>query len=353
MKKTLFIGIALSMLLSACTGTQSTKQQATSTEAKQVEKLEYISVQNPEDLVHIPNTKWIISSGMAPKSGLHLLDSESKSIQRWIAPKATAPSSLFPESEPQPDADQMQIHGISLREVAPNKYYLYAVNHNGEGQQVTRETIEVFEVNTTTEVPTLTWLGALRMPNDFAGNGVVSGKDGSIYVTVMMHPGHTLEDMFDGKITGAVYRWTPTARKFEKLQGTEFSGNNGIEISKDNEHLYIISMQSISKVTNTNPAKVVATAQLDYGGMDNLHWQGEELITAGSLYQNCGDKVTFECLKDFHITLINPDDLQARPIIKGKYNDDFSGVSTVLAVGNTYYLGSFYRDRMAYFELRN
>lgn len=352
MKKTSFV-IALSILLTACTGTQSSKQQSTATEPKQVEQLDYISVQNPEDLVQIPNTKWIISSGMAPKSGLHLLDSESKSIQRWIAPKATAPSSLFPESEPQPDADHMQIHGISLRQVEPNKYYLYAVNHHGEGQQITRETIEIFEVNTSTAVPTLTWLGALRMPNDIAGNGVVSGKDGSIYVTVMLHPENTLEEMFEGKTTGAVYCWTPTTRKFEKLQGTEFSGNNGIEISEDNKYLYIVNMQNISKVTNTNPVKIVATTSLDYGGMDNLHWQGEELITAGSLYQNCGEKVTFECLKDFHITLINPDNLEARPIIKGKYNNDFSGVSTVLAVGNTYYLGSFYRDRMAYFEVKN
>lgn len=351
MKKTSFI-LALAILLGACKSTQSTKQMATSTKPLQVEKLNYISVQNPEDLVQIPNTKWIIASGMASKSGLHLVDSQTKNIQRWIAPKATAPSSLFPESEPQPDADQMQIHGISLRKVAKNKYYLYAVNHNGEGKQITRETIEIFEVDASTPIPTLTWLGALRMPNDFMGNGVVSGKDGSIYVTVMMHPENTLDEMFQGKVTGAVYRWTPTARKFEKLQGTEFSGNNGIEISEDNKYLYIVHMQNISKVTNTNPVKVVATTRLDYGGMDNLHWQGKELITAGSLRQNCGDKTTFECLKDFHITLINPDNLKATPIIKGKYNEDFSGVSTVLAVGNTYYLGSFYRDRMAYFEVK-
>ena len=60
--------------------------------AKEVSQLNYITgIQSPEDLVQIPNTKWIIASGMAPKSGLHLIDSQSKKAQRLIAPKASRP----------------------------------------------------------------------------------------------------------------------------------------------------------------------------------------------------------------------------------------------------------------------
>ena len=317
-----------------------------------VENLQYIeNIKNPEDLVQIPNSKWIIASGMAPKSGLHLIDTETKTAQRWFAPKASSPNALYPESEPQPDADEMQIHGISLRKTGKNKFLLYAVNHNGADNKITRETIEIFQVDAQTTIPTLTWLGNVRMPNDFAGNGVVSGADGSIYVTVMTHPEHTLDDMFSGKITGAVYRWTPTTRRFEKLIGTEFSGNNGIELSKDEKFIYIAHMTYISKVTNTNPAKVVATAEFEYGGVDNIHWHGKELIAAGSMQENCGEKITFDCLKDFHITKINPRNLKSTTLIKGKYTDKFSGVSSVLPVGKTYYIGSFYRDRLAYFEI--
>ncbi|WP_146740106.1 SMP-30/gluconolactonase/LRE family protein, partial [Moraxella ovis] len=309
----------------------------------------------PEDLVQIPSSKWIIASGMTHHSGLYLIDSQTKTAQRLITPKADKPYSQFQNSQPQPHADEMQIHGLSIRAIGSGKSLLYAVNHNGFDKNITRETIEIFEVNTSTATPTITWLGNVPMPKDdkgryLAGNSVVSGADGAIYTTVMMHPEHNLTEMIAGKITGAVYRWTPTTQKFEKLQGSEFSGNNGIELSKDEKHIYVAHMKNMSKLTNTNPTTVVATAQLDYGVFDNLHWAGDKLVTAGSQAVTCGEMMSFDCLKDYHITTINPDNLAVQPIFKGKYTAEFIGVSTALPVGNTYYLGSFYRDKMAYFE---
>lgn len=257
--------------------------------------------------MQIPNTKWIIASGMAPQSGLYLIDSQKNTSQRFVVPVAKSPSELYPKSEPQPSPDEMQIHGISLRKTGKGKYLLYAVNHNGFGQKITRETIEIFQVDARGKIPTLTWLGNVRMPNDFVGNGVVSGADGYIYVSVMLHPENTLQEMFDGKTTGAIYRWSPTTKEFEKIIGSELNGNNGIELSKDEKFIYVAHMGEVSKLTNTNPTKIVSTAEFGYGGADNLHWHKNKLITAGSLQQNCGEKITFDCLKDFHITIINPD----------------------------------------------
>lgn len=111
-------------------------------------------------------------------------------------------------------------------------------------------------------------------------------------------------------------------------------------------------MKNISKLTNTNPTKIVATATLDYGVFDNLHWADDKLITAGSRTESCGNSITYDCLKDYHITTVNPDNLATNAIFKGKYTQDFSGVSTVLPVGKTYYLGSSYRNKMAYFETK-
>lgn len=319
--------------------------------AKTINSLNYVEqIQSPEDLVQIPNSKWIIASGMAAKSGLYLIDSEQKTAKRWFAPKANSASHLYPDSEPQPHADEMQIHGISLRAVEGGKYHLYAVNHNGFDKKITRETIEIFEVDPYAATPTLTWLGNVRLPEGLAGNGVVSGADGAIYTTVMTHPKDSLTDMFAGKITGAVYRWTPISRQFEKIQGSERNGNNGIELSPDGKFIYIAHMQGVSKLTNTNPAQSVANAWLDYGVADNLHWHDNILITAGSQTKNCTSGLTFDCLKDFHVTHISPENLELKPIFKGKYNQEFSGVSTVLPVGKIYYLGSFYRNKLAYFN---
>ena len=152
--------------------------------------------------------------------------------------------------------------------------------------------------------------------------------------------------------SGATYRWSPKTQVFEKLQGTEFNGNNGIELSKDGQFIYVAHMKNLSKLTNTNPAKEVATTQLDYGVFDNLHWADDKLITAGSMALTCQNGLTFDCLKDYHIATINPNNLATNAIYQGKYTADFSGVSTVLSVGKTYYLGSFYKDKMAYFEVK-
>ncbi|STZ63206.1 Uncharacterised protein [Moraxella lacunata] len=81
-----------------------------------------------------------------------------------------------------------------------------------------------------------------------------------------------------------------------------------------------------------------------------MHWADDKLITAGSMALTCQNGLTFDCLKDYHITTINPNNLATNAIYQGKYTADFSGVSTVLPVGKTYYLGSFYRDKLAYFE---
>src|SRR5262245_40891449 len=43
-------------------------------------------VHNPEDLVLVPNTKWLVASGMAPGSGLHLVDTQAKMVRNLYAP---------------------------------------------------------------------------------------------------------------------------------------------------------------------------------------------------------------------------------------------------------------------------
>src|SRR6187401_1042574 len=39
-------------------------------------------VENAEDLVVVPNSRWMVASGMAPGSGLHLVDTQAKSVRK-------------------------------------------------------------------------------------------------------------------------------------------------------------------------------------------------------------------------------------------------------------------------------
>jgi hypothetical protein len=40
---------------------------------------------NPEDLVLVPNSRWMLASGMAPGSGLHLVDTRAKTVTNLYA----------------------------------------------------------------------------------------------------------------------------------------------------------------------------------------------------------------------------------------------------------------------------
>ncbi|VEG13236.1 hypothetical protein [Moraxella cuniculi] len=79
--------VALGLVGVACTPmsqlAKAKSAQSSFDGVTQVENLQYINgLQSPEDLVQIPNTKWLIASGMANNSGLHLIDGESKISQR-------------------------------------------------------------------------------------------------------------------------------------------------------------------------------------------------------------------------------------------------------------------------------
>ena len=42
-------------------------------------------VQNAEDLVVVPNSRWMVASGMAPGSGLHIVDTQAKTVRNLYA----------------------------------------------------------------------------------------------------------------------------------------------------------------------------------------------------------------------------------------------------------------------------
>src|SRR5215467_6731226 len=187
-------------------------------------------VQNPEDLVQVPSTRWVVASGMAPGSGLHLVDTRAKTVRNLYAPGLSTvrtDKTKYGHCPGPLDPKQAVLHGLSLR-MAPNgRFTVYATNHGG------RESIEVFELDASGPTPTAAWTGCVLMPDKMAANSVASFSDGSLVATVLIMPGKTFEDAFAGRTTGAVFLWTPGTASFRQLPGTQLSANNGIETSPD------------------------------------------------------------------------------------------------------------------------
>src|SRR5262249_15547605 len=152
-------------------------------------------VQNPEDLVIVPNTRWLVASGMAPGSGLHLVDTRAKSVRNLYsagAATARADRTKFAACPGPLDPKQMVLHGLSIRPAQNGHHTVYATNHGG------RESIEVFDLDASGAAPTVAWVGCVLMPDKMAANSVAAFSDGTLVATVLIMPGKSFEDAFAG-----------------------------------------------------------------------------------------------------------------------------------------------------------
>ena len=314
-------------------------------------------VRNPEDLVLIPNTRWLIASGMAAGSGLHLIDTKAKAARDLYGAGASstrADRSRYPNCPGPLDQKQAILHGLSLRAAQTGRYTLYATNHGG------RESIEVFELDTRGATPSAAWVGCVLMPDKLAANSVAAFRDGSILATVLTLPGKSFEDVFAGRDTGAVFMWTPGSPAFRVLSGTELSGNNGIDTSSDDREFYVASsgLKRIVAFSRANPSAPLRFAQLKEFAPDNVRLSGNRLITAGMIDDEpaCGgapkNPEGIRCPRGYIAASIDPATMAVTEIARGPAAPPYSGTATAVQVGDELWLSSFSADRVAYRSLK-
>ena len=227
---------------------------------------------NPEDLVLVPNTRWMIASGMAPGSGLHLVDTRAKTVKNLYpvsAASARADRTKYANCPGPLDPKQALLHGLSLRPAAAGRYTVYATNHGG------RESVEVFELDTSGGGPDGD-VGRLRAR---AGQDVVQ----QCRRLQRWHAGRYCADHARQDVRGRVRpaqspawscEWTPGTPAFTALPGTELSANNGIETSPDDREFYVASTTTkrVIAFARNNTAKPLRVAQLKEFGPDNVRW---------------------------------------------------------------------------------
>ena len=315
-------------------------------------------VQNPEDLVLVPNSRWMVASGMAPGSGLHLVDTRAKTARNLYAPGTTtarADKTKYANCPGPLDAKQAVLHGLSLRSAGNGRYTVYATNHGG------RESVEVFELDVSGAAPSAAWIGCVLLPMGMAANSVASFSDGSLLATVLILPGKTFADAFAQKNTGIVLQWKPGTSAFTPIPGTELSANNGIETSPDDREFYVVSTTTkrIIAYSRDKPGVPLRTAQLKEFGPDNVRWTADnKLITAGMLDNEpaCGGAPKTEdgirCPRGYVVVTIDPKTMAVTEIARGPATKAFTGTAIAMRAGDELWLGSFFADRLAYRSLK-
>jgi sugar lactone lactonase YvrE len=321
---------------------------------------------NVEDMVAVPETRWIIGSGMGDNhfqgGGLVLIDASAGTLRRIaprIAPRSARARTPF-GSCPGPVAPAaFSAHGLSLAAAGDGKYRLHVINHGA------RETIEVFELSAGRKpAPVLTWIGCVPTPPTALGNSLAVRANGDIVLSAMAAADVPLPSFYEqslaapspplappdpGQIAnqrGAVLIWSP-GKGWRKVAGSELAGNNGIELSRDGRHAF----------NNSWPGENVVRIALDAGTKepnreiplgfkpDNIRWSDDGRLVA------TGHLGTFEqvmacamgggsCAVDYRAAAIDPETLAVTPLFTGKATDRFGTATIGLLRQGTLWLGS-------------
>jgi len=314
-------------------------------------------LQNPEDVVLVPGTRWLLASGMAAGAGLNVIDTQAKTARKLFGPGAAtvrADTARFANCPGPLDPTQVVLHGLALRPASGGRWTVYATNHGG------RESVEVFELTVAAGggAPSAAWIGCVPLPPKLAANSVAAFSDGTLVATVLILPGRTFADAFAGRNTGIVLQWTPGTPAFVELKGTELVANNGIETSPDDREFYVASTPT-RRVYAFSRAKPgggpLRFAQLKDFGPDNIRWTADNrLITAGLIDDEpaCGgrpkDEKGIQCPMGYAVATIDPRTMTATEIARGSRTPAFTGTAMAAVVGNELWLGSFLADRLAY-----
>jgi hypothetical protein len=163
--------------------------------------LHYVcGLDEPEDLLQVGASKWVIASGMGAQGGIFLIDSEAKTAKRFFTGASKPDLKMYPDCTAAPA--NLNAHGIALRPAkVAGIYNLYSVTH------VPFESIQVFAVDGRGALPTISWTGCVKLPADFKSNAVTALSDGTILDDVQMHDHAT--DFISGNITVGVWEWSP------------------------------------------------------------------------------------------------------------------------------------------------
>src|SRR5262249_29008231 len=134
----------------------------------------------PEDLLQIGASKWVVASGMGEHGGIFLLDTEAKKGRRFFTGASKPDVKMYPDCPSAPAS--FNSHGIALRPAkVAGTYTLYSVTHKPF------ESIQVFAVDAREAEPAISWTGCVKLPADFRTNSVTAKLDGTILANVQMH----------------------------------------------------------------------------------------------------------------------------------------------------------------------
>jgi sugar lactone lactonase YvrE len=306
-------------------------------------------VWNPEDLVALPNSPWIVVSAMRSRGrfgGLLVARGDHSEAAIELPWNERAERGRL-------GRERFDPHGLAVRPLGGGICELLVIDHGG-GEAVNR-----LRIDTQGDIPMISDGERIAQPPGTSGNALAHMPDGGFVLTNMFDPDDpdTLSKFAKGEVTGGVWRWNDDGgwRRFGTM---ELSGANGIAATPDGSAVFV-SEWSARRVwrlgANGEPA-----GHIDLGFLpDNLRWTKRgQLLLAG---QRARPERVFGCVAGgepsplaFGVAVLDPETLTVVSQIEVSEQLaaawGFGGATGALQVGDDIWVGSYTGERIAKFR---
>lgn len=292
----------------------------------------------PEDLVAM-GSGWAVASAYSQPGGVTLIsiaDRTSYTAYPSDSARDQLDAETYPNCPGPPDASNFTTHGVYVAPGEGPEHKLFVVGHGA------RESIEVFDVDTRGDMPSITWVGCAVAPDPIGLNSVRGLPDGGFITTNFLPRGQAFQSLMSGEKNGELWEWH-TNTGWEIIPGSEASGANGVELSDDGETLYVAAWGSEKFFRLSRGAATPVREEIDLGfKIDNIHWASDgRLISAGQL------SVNGQVTQNWKILMIDPETLETETIFEQDAMPGFQGGTVALEVGDEIWVGSYTGDRVA------
>jgi hypothetical protein len=306
-------------------------------------------VWNPEDLVALPNSPWIVVSAMRSRGRPGALltargDRSEVAIELPWSERA---------ERGRLGRDVFDPHGIAVRALGNGTCELLVIDHGGG------EAVERLRIDIRSDTPVISDGERIAQPPGTSGNALAHMPDGGFVLTSMFDPDDpdTLSKFAKGEVTGGMWRWSDDGgwRRFGTLG---LSGANGIAASPDGSAVFV-SEWSARRVWRLGPDGEPA-GHSDIGFLpDNLRWTPRgQLLLAG---QRARPEQVFGCVARgercplaFEVVELDPETLTTVSRVAANETQaqlwSFGGATGALEVGDEIWVGSLTGERIAKFE---
>jgi len=311
---------------------------------------------NAEDLIQVPDTPWVVASGLAEgehtEGHIYFVNAHERTVQVLLPGHVVyqQETEIFGACPGAPDETKFSAHGLSLRVGSTSEHTLYVVHH-GE-----RESVEVFKAKAGPLAPTLTWVGCVVYPAGVLGNGVAALPGDAFAASnfTSTNDPKAADKLMAGQPEGGMLIWRPKTGWEDVPEATTISADNGVAASPDGKQLFVAGSGDETvvrlSIDSTPGDRGCHQDGIPYGQSAlGLGWLPVRQGTARHRAKLVGlrSKHKQRCTSPFSVVRIDPVTLQTREVVRHPRGPTFGAASTALRIGDEYWFGTPRGDRIA------